>query len=79
MNKTLLKDALYNLASDSGASNEYCKGLVVGIVSALMATGLSFIAAMDLVNECAPEFPIERWPDAWLSEVYNREYKKRRD
>lgn len=36
MKDTILMDALYNLRSDSGASEDYAKGIVVGIVSGLM-------------------------------------------
>src|SRR5208337_3284259 len=37
MKETILRDALHNLAEGTGAGSEYCKGLVVGVVAALMA------------------------------------------
>jgi hypothetical protein len=37
--QTLLKDALYNTRDDSGASDDYARGLVVGVVSTLMSRG----------------------------------------
>lgn len=38
----LIKDTLYNFSVRSGASNEYCKGLVVGIVAGYMSHGKSW-------------------------------------
>jgi hypothetical protein len=39
----LLADALFNVRRESGASDDYAHGLVVGVVSALMAeTGRPF-------------------------------------
>lgn len=49
-----LKDALYNLHPSSGADDEYCKGLVVGVVSALMATGMTFSDSLRQVANCLP-------------------------
>jgi len=47
----LLKDALYNLMDNSGASDDYCKGLVVGMVSVIMAiTGGSHKNAMQILT-----------------------------
>ena len=34
---SFLRDALHNLSKDSGASDDYCKGLVVGMISVIMA------------------------------------------
>lgn len=43
---TVLKDCLYNLNQSSGASDEYCKGIVVGIASLLVSQGASLDDAM---------------------------------
>ena len=40
--QVVLKDTMYNFHPTSGASDEYCKGLLVGVVGALMATGMSW-------------------------------------
>ena len=39
---TILMDALYNLDDRSGASDDYRKGILVGIVSTIMAAGSTF-------------------------------------
>jgi hypothetical protein len=53
--QTLLKDALYNTRDDSGASDDYARGLVVGVVSTLMAREeMTFEQAMLVVVENLP-------------------------
>lgn len=54
-NITTLTDALSNLSPTSGASSDYNRGLLVGIVSGLMATGLSFEQALQYVAQACPE------------------------
>ena len=51
-----LKDALHNLDTRSGASNDYCTGLTVGVVSALMAVGFDF---KDALAQVAIHMPSE--------------------
>ena len=54
-NSALLKDALYNLTDHSGASDEYCKGLMVGIVSVIMAIdNVSHKDAMGIITQYLP-------------------------
>jgi hypothetical protein len=54
-NPTILKDALHNVCVESGASDDYSRGLVVGVVSALMAvTGWSFSDVSLIVANCLP-------------------------
>ena len=66
-----LKDALYNAATNSGASNDYVKGVIVSAVSVLMATGMTFEQAFRLVNENTPHNtrPLaEILPESWVSD-----------
>lgn len=49
-----IKDALHIFHPNSGASDEYCKGLVVGIVAGLMAMGLPWIQAISQVAANLP-------------------------
>jgi len=54
-NTALLKDVLYNLTNHSGASDEYCKGLMIGIVSTIMAfENISHKDAMRIVAQYLP-------------------------
>lgn len=70
MNETLLKDALYNLSSDSGANADYCKGIVVGMVSTLMAIDSTFPQALQRVERNLPaNLSKDCWPKAWLPEL----------
>ncbi len=43
---TTLLDCLYNCAPDSGASAEYKQGLVVGMVTTIVASGMKFNDAL---------------------------------
>jgi hypothetical protein len=65
--EVMIKDALYNLDARSGASEDYCKGLLVGVVSAWMAAGLSFQDAIDEVARLMPHAPGTRLacPEPW--------------
>lgn len=48
-NRLLLADALHNLHKDSGASLQYCKGMVIGIISALMYEGRTYSECISLI------------------------------
>ena len=68
-NVTLLRDALQNLATDSGASDDYARGVTLGIVSALMATNKrrTFNAAFALVKANLPANVRPNYaPACWL-------------
>ena len=52
----LIKDALYNLHIASGSTIEYAKGVLVGVVSGLMAQGLTF---MEVANIVGPLLPVD--------------------
>jgi hypothetical protein len=67
-NPVMLKDALHNLDTRSGATNDYCTGMTVGIVAALMAVGMSY---RDALAQVAINMPDEKYkpryavPESW--------------
>ena len=63
--RVILADALYNLHPQSGASEDYCKGIVLGMVTALMARGDSFNDALANVAMHVPYGVRIIAPDAW--------------
>jgi len=66
-NPVILKDALHNVCVESGASDDYSRGLVVGVVSALMAaSGKSYDEVTLVVANCLPyPFDPNRIPRAF--------------
>jgi len=64
---TKISDALHNLSETSGASTEYAKGVLIGVVAALMAFGMEF---KDAFSECMKRFPVDfrikSVPSAWV-------------
>jgi len=70
MKSNLLKDALYYTHKDSGSSVEMAHGVIVGIVSALMAQGMLYGKAIRIVSECLPEgYRPETMPSAWKEDI----------
>lgn len=69
-NTTIARDALQNAATDSGASDEYVRGVVLGLVSGLMAAeGWTFNKAWDFVKQNLPANARPNYaPEAWLKE-----------
>jgi hypothetical protein len=68
----VLIDCLHNLTQSSGASNEYCKGLLVGLVSGLMADGDSFDYAIRTVAEHMPKSHralADCTPECWVNDL----------
>lgn len=65
--EAMLRDALYHMDYRSGASEDYAKGLVVGVVSTLMAEGFSFEEAIDTVAQYMPHTKTTRLtvPSVW--------------
>lgn len=70
LESTVLRDALYNLHPTSGATDEYRKGLLVGVVAGLIAAkGLSWEQAIQV---CAGHLPAgaivnaDTVPQTWL-------------
>jgi hypothetical protein len=53
-NKTVLREALYNTAPDAKSNPAYARGIVVGAIAAIMATGRGFDDALTLVRLCLP-------------------------
>jgi hypothetical protein len=73
-NPVVLKDAMYNFAPDSGASEEYCKGLIVGLVAGLMATGMTWRNAVAQAAIAAPKtarIGVESMPESWIDSFRN--------
>jgi len=54
LGKSIVANAIHNCYDNSGATDEYCRGIIVGTVSGLMANGLSFDTALDLVKRKMP-------------------------
>ena len=72
LRNNILADALYNTNKHSGASIDYARGIVVGCVSALMSTGLSFKESWRIVSCNLPknlEWRVEAVPESWLDEL----------
>ena len=70
--RVVLRDCLYNLSQSSGASNEYCKGMLVGLVSGLMAQGESFNHALRTVAEHMPKSHralADCTPESWVNDL----------
>lgn len=63
----VLKNVLHNMsASENGNNHEYSKGVINGVMSALIAGGMNWDDAAQLVwqmlpNDCHPE----RFPPSW--------------
>ena len=70
-NSVRLKDALYNLHPTSGASVDYGRGIVVGIVSALLETGFTFNEAFNIavMKNLPKDYRMEAIPQAWRNEL----------
>ena len=54
-NTVVVKDALHNFSVSSGASNEYCRGIVVGIVAGYISMGMTWIRAIVEVSTNLPD------------------------
>lgn len=68
MNIILLKDVLYNLATDSGASDDYARGVTLGIVAGMMSQNsqLTFNDAWEIVQRNLPTRCRENYcPPTW--------------
>jgi hypothetical protein len=66
-NPTCIANALYNVCSASGASDDYARGMIVGVVSALMAVrDDSFESVAQYVASKLPvSFDPKRLPEAF--------------
>ena len=64
--KNALKDCLHSLDCEEATDHAYDRGLVVGIVSALMWRGASFDVAIGHVKNNLPsEYDVESLPHNW--------------
>lgn len=63
---TIIRDALYNTTLDSGSSEEYARGVVLGCVATLMSCGLTFQDAWGKVqNYLPPDYRPAAIPPSW--------------
>ena len=61
-----IREALHLTTSESGASVEYAGGAIVGVVSALLATGEIFYDCLNVIAENVPKnFREECIPESW--------------
>jgi len=69
--ENLIKNALYNTHAKSGASVEYGQGLVVGVMSTLMATeGYGFNKTLAYIVTLLPEgYRVECIPKPWRDKL----------
>ena len=72
--EVILRDCLHNFHPTSGASDEYCKGLLVGCVSGLMAgNGGLYPAAIAFIKENMPRgarpLTEANCPESWLDDM----------
>jgi hypothetical protein len=60
-------DTLWNMHYQSGGGSAYAKGILVGIVGALMSVGMEFDRALALCSKSAPKhvYP-DCCPESWL-------------
>ncbi len=67
----ILGDALHNVHTSSGASDDYAKGIVIGALSALMAeSGADFREIFPVIVEHLPvSFRPDRLPEAWRADI----------
>lgn len=67
LTQTVLKDALYNLHPDSHSSPEYAKGVLVGVVAAIME--VLTVEWDDAMNVMRPHLPSKVMraavPESW--------------
>ncbi len=67
INETILRDALHNLSPSCGNDAQYDRGLLVGLVAGLQATGLTFAQAIAVASENAPMTVVyNSCPMSWL-------------
>ena len=73
MKRNLIKDALCYLKEN--VPDEKCQGVVIGIVSALMADrNRGFFVALDIVKECLPAgYRLSGIPVAWQEYFIEKE------
>jgi hypothetical protein len=78
---TVAADALYNVHEDSGASADYSRGLVVGVVAGMMAvTGKAYADVIPVVADLLPDgILFDRLPEAFRADVIKLAHRARGD
>lgn len=69
-----LKRSLLNLSPQENSNDHrYAQGILVGIASCLMACGMDYEDALQLIWQCSPNgIPANRIPESWRSQFRNR-------
>ena len=69
-----LKNTLQNFAVNSGATDTYCCGIIVGVVGALVSTGMAW---RDAITTAAQNMPVNSRmqagtsvPESWIGALY---------
>jgi len=73
-----LIDALYNVNASAGGSDDYSRGIVIGVMAALIAErDCSFDTAVEIVVEHLPLcFDPNRIPEAWRDNFVDERDRK---
>ena len=68
MDEKMIKDGLYNLSMDAMTDDKYSQGILVGIVTGIMATTkMNFGEAMEICKNNMPmDIKIHCIPQGWM-------------
>jgi hypothetical protein len=55
INEVRIREALHNLAPNTGASPDYCRGLVMGVWCTLTAYGLGYKEILHVIKSNLPD------------------------
>ena len=70
VNDMSLLNCLYNLAPNTGANLDYQRGIIVGMVSALMASGKTWRSALAVVKRNLPtDYSVLAFPESWRDDL----------
>jgi hypothetical protein len=70
VNPTMIADAVYYAMPDSGASEDKARGVIIGVVSGLMACGLTYAESVGMVGHALkPGFRQGALPAAWAYDI----------
>lgn len=75
MRMGMVKDAVYYLHRQSGASDDKARGVIVGLMAGLMAHGGTFEESMAIIakaindSEEKSDFRMELFPECWVAEL----------
>jgi len=66
----MIKSTLHNLSKAEHPDPIYCRGLIVGVTTALMRDGRSYIDALAMVYERLPaDYIRDGFPPSWLTDL----------